>query len=135
MSTAQTTAERLADRYGRGPASGARRAVWVVVAVLVAAVVGWVAWSTVSNAMRSVDYDTLGFHDLDEHAVTVEFQVVANPGTAYACAIEAQDAEHGVVGWRVVEYGATDAHTRRFSETIPTVSEATTGLVTSCWIP
>ena len=56
-------------------------------------------------------------------------------GEAVTCALEAQDTEHGVVGWRVVEYPADPAHTRAFSETIPTIAEATTGFVSSCWIP
>ena len=76
-----------------------------------------------------------GFHLVDEHRVTVDFQVTLRQGEPVTCIIEAQDTEHGIVGWRVVEYPADPAHTRRFSETVPTTAEATTGLVPSCWIP
>ena len=67
--------------------------------------------------------------------MTVDFQVTLRQGEPVTCIIEAQDTEHGIVGWRVVEYPADPAHTRRFSETVPTTAEATTGLVPSCWIP
>jgi len=132
--TSADTARLLDDRYGRTP-SRARRAGWIVFGVVAALLVGYVAWTTVARAIDTVDYDTTGFHWHDERSITVDFQVTMRPGTPIACAIEAQDTEHGVVGWRVVEYPADAAHTRRFSELIPTTATATTGFVTSCWIP
>ena len=87
------------------------------------------------DGSTSVDFDTTGYSYIDTHTITVDFQVTLQPGAAVTCAVEAQDTEHGVVGWRVIEYPADAAHTRAFRETIPTVAEATTGLVTSCWIP
>ena len=123
----------LDDRYGRR--RGGRRGVWIVVGALALAIVGYFSWSTVSQSMDSVDVDNTAFHLVDAHSVTVEFQVTLRRGAAVTCAIEAQDTDHGVVGWRIVEYPADDAHSRRFTETIPTVAEATTGLATSCWIP
>ena len=62
------------------------------------------------------------------------FQVSAPVGRSIACALEAQDEEHGVVAWRVVEYPGSDLHVRAFHETLPTTSGATTGLVNSCWV-
>lgn len=123
----------LDDRYGRtrrGPRWG-----WIVFGTIVVAAVGYFGWTTVSQSMDAVDTDTTGFQLVDEHSVTVQFQVTLRQGEAVTCALEAQDAEHGIVGWRVVQYPPDPAHTRSFSETIPTVAEATTGLVTSCWIP
>lgn len=123
----------LDDRYGRR--RGGRRGVWIVVGALALAVIGYFSWSTVSQSMDSVDVDNTAFHSVDAHSVTIEFQVTLRRGAAVTCAIEAQDTDHGVVGWRIVEYPASDAHSRSFTETIPTVAEATTGLATSCWIP
>lgn len=125
---------KLADRYGRSR-PGARRARWVVIGLVAAALLGYVAWTTWSTAAGTVDYDTTGFTVHDEHRVSVTFQVTAEPGTAFACAVEARDEEHGVVGWRVIEYAAEPTRTRTFSEDVPTTAEATTGLATSCWIP
>lgn len=128
-----TTQDTLDDRYGRR-ASPARRwliALGVIVAVLV---VGAFAWMTVQGALNDVDSDTTAFEIVDEHSVLLGFQITSPPGSAVACAIEAQDEEHGVVGWRVVEYEASDLHARAFREMIPTTAEATTGFVNSCWV-
>lgn len=125
----------LDERYGRTRNPRARLIGWIVIGTLGAALAGWVAWSTVVRSIDSVDIDPLGFSEVDAHGITVDFQVTLRRGAATTCVIEALDTEHGVVGWRVVEYPASDDHTRRFSERVPTVAEATTGLATSCWIP
>jgi hypothetical protein len=124
----------LADRYGR--TSSPRRLLgWITLGVAAAAVLGYITWATIAQNIDSVDYDTVRYTTVDEHSVSVTFQVVTQHESPLACVIEAQDEDHGVVGWRVVEYAADPAHTRTFTETVPTTALATTGLVTSCWIP
>lgn len=128
-----TTQDMLDERYGRR-GSPARRwliAVGLVVALSVIALFGW--W-TVQGSLQAVDSDTTSFDVVDEHSVTLGFQITAPPGSAVACAIEAQDEDHGVVGWRVVEIPASDLHARAFREVIPTTALATTGFVNSCWV-
>lgn len=123
----------LDERYGR-----ARKGIrwrWVIGGVIALAFVGYLGWSIVAQSMNAVDVDTTAYEIEDAHSMRVTFQVTLRQGAAVTCALEAQDTEHGVVGWRVVEYPADQAHTRSFTETIPTVAEATTGLATSCWIP
>jgi hypothetical protein len=125
----------LAERYGRSGATRRRTLWWVAVgtvAVLATVVLGW---STVSRSMGSVDADTTGYSIDGEHAVTVRAQVNYTGSEAITCAFEAQDTEHGIVGWRVVEYAASEESSRTVVETVPTVAEATTGLIRSCWIP
>lgn len=128
-----TTQQMLDERYGRTRRPATR---WVaIVAIAVGALaVGAFAWLTVSSSINSVDVDTTGFQVVDERAVTLEFQVSAPAGAAIACTLEAQDEEHGVVGWKVVEIPASETHARAFRETIPTVAGATTGFVNSCWV-
>ncbi|WP_345803177.1 DUF4307 domain-containing protein [Microbacterium sp. AZCO] len=128
-----TTQQMLDERYGR-TRRGGRRGLIAVIVVAVVVVVAF-AWMTVAGALMSVDADTTGFQIVDEHSVVLEFQISAPAGSPVACAIEAQDVEHGVVGWKVVEIPASETHARAFRETIPTVAEATTGLVNSCWVP
>lgn len=131
--TLTRTQQELDDRYGRAGGSRGRRWAWIGVGAVAA--VGYLGWTTVAQTTDAVDIDVTGFHLVDEHRVTVDFQVTLRQGEPVTCIIEAQDTEHGIVGWRVVEYPADPAHTRRFSETVPTTAEATTGLVPSCWIP
>lgn len=127
-----TTQDVLDERYGRrrSPRSRWIRGVFIGLAI---AVVGAFAWMTVVNALDDIAAETTGF-SIDERAVTIDFQLTVPTGRDIACALEAQDEEHGVVGWRIIEIEASDQHTRAFRESIPTVAEATTGLVNSCWV-
>lgn len=125
---------KLAERYGRTRSTASRRWSWIVVGVIAVAATGLLAWSTVSNAVNSVDADTTGFALIDEHTVEVRVQVSVTPGTQVACSLEAQDAEHGIVGFTVIEVPASEDHSRIVTERIPTTAAATTGFVRSCWI-
>lgn len=128
-----TTQAMLDERYGRARRPGRRRAAWIAVIAVAALVVGWFGWYTLVNPANGVSGDASAFQ-LAERSVTVELQLTAPAGTSVACAIEALDEEYGVVGWKVVEYPASDRHLRAFSETVPTVARATTGLVNACWV-
>ena len=123
----------LDERYGRRGSTRRTRIAGGIVIAIVAAVVIWFSWATVANPDNGVNADGTAFH-LTERAATVEFQLTAPIGATVACAIEALDEEYGVVGFKVVEYEASDTHTRAFSETVPLVAEATTGLVNACWV-
>lgn len=125
----------LADRYGRRGRTPRAIAAWIVGGVAALALLGYVIWGTLAQSFASVDADTVGFTTPDAHSITITFQVTLPTATSFACALEAQDEDHGIVGWRIVEYAADPAHTRTFVETLPTTAPATTGLVRSCWIP
>jgi hypothetical protein len=126
-----TTAEQLDDRYGR---TRRRRGPWIVLIAIGVVLVGAFGWMTVTSQMNTVDSDDLGFELVDEHSVDVRFQVTGASGRDVVCVVEALDEEFGVVGWKVVEIPASDSHSQALSATVPTVSEATTGLVNSCWV-
>ncbi|WP_322411855.1 DUF4307 domain-containing protein [Microbacterium invictum] len=128
-----TTHQMLDERYGRTRSRAPR---WLVVSgvVVAAAVIVGAGWMTVAGALDDVDARTTGFQLVDDGSVRIDFQVTAPPGRSVACALEAQDADHGVVGWKVITLDETDGTARAFQESIPTVAEATTGLVNSCWV-
>lgn len=121
----------LDDRYGRTRSPGRR---WAIVAAigLAAVIVIAFGWMTVVAASEQVDARTTGFRVIDEHAVEIQFQITPPAGREVACFLEAQDKEHGIVGWRVLRIPPAPEHTRGFVETVPTLSEATTVLVNSC---
>jgi hypothetical protein len=130
-----TTQEMLDDRYGRRRRSRTSRIVtWIVSGVVAAAAVGVVVWLTFGNTASSVDADTTGFTVADARSVSLTFQVTAPVGSTIVCALEADDEEHGIVGWKIVQYPASTSHSHARTVTIPTVGEATTGLVNSCWL-
>jgi hypothetical protein len=128
------TQQMLDERYGRTHSKRRRIIGWTIVAALALGLIGWVGWGTISRSSVEVGVDATGYDVPDEHTVSVTFQITSPPGRPVACALEAQDEEHGIVGWRVVEFPAVDTHARAFTEEIRTVALATTGLVNSCWV-
>lgn len=129
-----TTQQMLDQRYGRRTSRRRRILGWTAVGVLAVAAVGALGWSTIARAITTVDAVDTGYEVTDEHSVSVTFQVTIPEGRDIACAVEAQDEEHGVVGWRVVTYADTGERVRAFTETVPTVATATTGFVNQCWV-
>ena len=125
----------LDERYGRTRSPRRRILLWSIVGVVAVGLTGALGWTTVANSLASVTAVDTGFTVVDAESVTISFQITAPVGQPVACAIEAQDEEHGTVGWRVVEYPASEEHSRAFSEEIPTLALATTGFVNSCWVP
>jgi hypothetical protein len=129
-----TTQQMLDERYGRTRSPHARMWAWivgVVVAVLVGALLVWMAWGSTSG---SVDATATGYDVADARTVTLDFQITAAAGSDVVCVLEADDEDHGIVGWKVVRLAASERHTNAYSEVIPTVALATTGLVNSCWV-
>lgn len=126
-----TTSAELDERYGR---TRTRRTPWIVAGIVALLVVGVFGWMIVAQSMNSVDADDLGFDLVDEHTVDVRFQVTGVQGKDVVCVVEALDEEFGVVGWKVVEIPAGDSHSQALSTSVPTVAEATTGLVNTCWV-
>jgi len=133
MTTPTTTQDMLDERYGR---TSTPRRRWTIGLIIAAGVViaGLFAWMTIANALDDVSADTTGFTVDDARSVTLSFQMTAPVGRTVACVLEAQDEDHGVVGWKVVQLPASQTHARAFRETIPTTAEATTGLVNACWV-
>jgi len=129
-----TTQDMLDERYGRRSAARSRRITLIVVIAIAALIVAGVSWYTLNDKSNSVDAEATGFRIPDARSVSVTFQVTAPPGSTLACVIEADDEQHGIVGWKVVQYPASFDHHRAFTETVPTVGPAVTGLVNSCWL-
>jgi hypothetical protein len=129
-----TTQAELDDRYGRTARPARRRLLWGALIAVAALGIGWLGWTSVSNSLEAVSVDGLGYEVRDEHTVEVSFQLTAPEGRSVACAVQALDKEFGVVGWKIVQYEGDGDHRMRQTETVPTVAEATTGLVESCWV-
>lgn len=130
-----TTQAQLDDRYGRTRSPRRRIVGWSVVAVLALGAIGYLGWTTVAGSLGSVTATDTGFTVENDRSVSTTFQITAPVGEPVACALEARDEEHGTVGWRVVQYPASEEHSRAFTEQIPTLALATTGFVNACWVP
>ena len=48
------------------------------------------------------------------------------------CALEVQNEQHAIVGWKVVDLPGSDTYTRVFEERIITSEPAVVGLISEC---
>ena len=133
-----STEPNLADRYGRsrddrGPI---RRNLGVIIVstVIIVALVSWVIFTDALGFGPQTSARDLGFEDLTETRVTVEFELTATPGHEVACAVQALNTSFAIVGWKVFVYPPSQQRIRDIKETITTSQPATTGLVYQCWL-
>ncbi|WP_242682012.1 DUF4307 domain-containing protein [Desertivibrio insolitus] len=126
----------LDARYGRTGASS-RRGLWVGVAVAsVALVLGllWLVFVAFSGDNTQLQSTDIGHEIVDENTVTVDWGVTAPANAEVSCALQALNADHGVVGWKIVELPASSDRVRQFSETLTTTEPAVNGLIYRCWL-
>jgi len=134
---AEQQTDTLAARYGRTRTRRTRdRLLLIGGAVAVAIVViAWVVWAGLDGQKPSVEATDTGHRLMNEQrAVEVSWTLSVPPDNETACIVEALDEAFTVVGWRVVEIPASDRHLRSFTETVRVAREATTGLISRCWL-
>ncbi len=129
-------ASDIDSRYGRTPARAkrARRLAIAAAAAFVVVFAAWVIWGGLDGVTESVDTQDTGHRVIDDHTVSINWQVTMAPGTSAACALQAQNEAHGIVGWRTVEIPASTLRTRAFSTEVITSEQAVTGLIYRCWL-
>ncbi|QPZ39548.1 DUF4307 domain-containing protein [Paramicrobacterium chengjingii] len=134
---ASAPSQRLDARYGNSRASRIRLRVllWSLGAFIVVVFGAWVLWAGLLAPAANVNAVDVAHTVVDEHTVDVTYQLTVAPGTAAMCAIQAQDNQHSIVGWKIVELPASDTRTRELTESVRTVDTAVTGLIYRCWLP
>ncbi len=132
-----TAQQRLDERYGRTARDDTRtKRILIISGALFTLVFGaWVVWGGLSGTNAELEVRELGYRDLTDTSITVAWEVSVAPGTEVSCAVQALNANFGIVGWRVLELGSSDQRTRVFTETLRTSEQAVTGLPYGCWLP
>lgn len=127
---------KLNQRYGRVVRTRRSRVLaWTgSMTGLAALLLVWVLWANPFGVGASIDNTVTSQVVVNDSLVRVGFQLTAQPGRAAACAVEAQDANFTVVGWKIVEFSPSQTLTRNSSVEIRTVRRAVSGLVASCWL-
>jgi hypothetical protein len=135
-SSAAAANAELDDRYGRTPARKQRdrRILWLGAAVFVVVLVAWVVWAGLDGTKPSIDARDIAHTIIDEHSVSVTFEVSVPAGTATSCAVEALNESFTVVGWKVIDLAPSEQYTRSFTEVLRTSELSNTGLIYRCWL-
>lgn len=131
-----TASAQLDARYGRSANRRKRDRIllWSGAAVFAIVLVAWVVWAGLDGSKPLIETEDIGYSVVDDHTVTVTFQVSVPVGTATSCAVEALNESFTVVGWKVIDLPPSDQYTRSFTEDLRTSELATTGLIYRCWL-
>jgi hypothetical protein len=128
------TTPELDARYGRTPERRFRRRIVAIAAAVSTAIVliAWVVWAGLLSPGATLESRDVGFEVLADDAVLVRFEVTVSPGSSVTCALEVQNAQHAIVGWKVIDVPASDTFTRQFEELVVTSEPADVGLISVC---
>jgi len=92
-------------------------------------------WTLKALRTKYAKVRELGYRDATDTSISVRWEVSTEPGTEVSCAIQALNGSFGIVGWRIIELGASERRTRVFEESLRTAEPAVTGLPYRCWLP
>ena len=131
------SASDLNARYGR--TTNRRRRNLIVAIVFGGAIVvvfgAWAIWVGLFQPTASIDFDSTGQSAVASNELKVTWQLSVDPGTDTACAVQALDANFGIVGWKIVSLPASSDRSRSLSTIVRTAQPAVEGNIYQCWIP
>lgn len=126
----------LDTRYGRTPKRRKRdrRTLWVLAGVLALVIGAWVVWTGLDGAASKIEARDTRHSIIDEHSVSVTFEVSMPPNSSSSCAVQALNEDFTVVGWKVIDVPPSRLYTRSFTEILRTTTQSNTGLIYRCWL-
>ncbi|WP_051973127.1 DUF4307 domain-containing protein [Cryobacterium sp. MLB-32] len=126
----------LESRYGRTPATRTRdrRLLWALGGIFAIVLTAWVVWTGLDGASEKVEARDTRHTIIDEHSVSVTFEVSMPVNSPASCAVQALNESFTVVGWKVIDLPPSDLYTRSFTEVVNTTELSNTGLIYKCWL-
>ena len=126
----------LAARYGRTPGKKRRdRVIYIVAGIAVAVVVSaWVVWAGLDQSGASLETQDVGNTIVGDKAVDVKFAISMPIGSTAECALQAQNSDHAITGWKLVKIPASKTHTTGYQERVLSAEPPVTGLIYRCWL-
>lgn len=124
-------AQTMTARYGR-PAVGRRRAGWVLVALVVAGMLGWLVWAALGRSQDSVGGLVESFDVRSPHGIAVTVRITRTSTDAVQCTITAIASDHSQVGLLTLRLPAGPAGTSTLTTLVKTEREATAADVAGC---
>jgi len=127
----------LSERYGHTPRAK-KTTKWLGITAGVGfaiVLVAWLWWAGLAQPTAQFETRDLGWERVDDRSVSVRFEVSVAPGTPMSCAVQALNAQYGIVGWVIVDLPESTQRTRVFNQVVRTSETAVTGLLYRCWVP
>lgn len=122
---------RTVERYG-APRPWARPLAIGVTVLLALAGAGWLLWAGLYHSQPDVSARLRAFSVLDDRTVSATIDVEREPGLATTCLLEAQAADHFVVGERQVNIPAGPQEALTLTYRIQTERPATNAVLDGC---
>jgi len=96
--------------------------------------VAWVVWTGLDGASETIEARDTRHTIIDEHSVSVTFEVSMPVNSAASCAVQALNESFTVVGWKVIDLPPSTLYTRSFTQVLRTTDLSNTGLIYECWL-
>jgi hypothetical protein len=130
------SASDLAARYGRTKKRSRRTLVLAIGfgAAIVIIFGAWAIWVGLFQPTADVEYQDVGNSAISSDQIMVRWQLSVDAGKATKCAVQALDANFGIVGWKIVSIPASGTRSRTFSSVVRTAQPAVSGLIYQCWL-
>jgi Domain of unknown function (DUF4307) len=123
--------ERPVERYG-APRPWSRPLAVTLTATLALVGLGWLLWAGLYHAQPAVSERLRTFQVVGPGAVSATIDIEREPGVAVECLLEAQAADHFVVGERQVRIAAGPQQTLTRTYRIETERPATNAVLDGC---
>ncbi|WP_161498871.1 DUF4307 domain-containing protein [Cryobacterium aureum] len=126
----------IQSRYGRTPTRRLRdrRILWALGGIFVVVLGAWVLWTGLDGASTQIEARDIGHTIIDEHTVSVTFEVSLPVNRTASCAVQALNESYSVVGWKIVDLPPSTLYNRSFTEILRTTDLSNTGLIYECWL-
>ncbi len=122
---------RPAERYGRRP-PWVRFVTIAVICALAAAGLAWVLWAAWFHSRTDVSARTEGYVVTDANTVRITIAIERAAGTPVRCTVQAQAADHAIVGVREIHIPAGDDTSLVRTVVVATERPASSGTLDSC---
>ena len=126
----------IQSRYGRTPSRTRRdrRILWGLGGIFVLVLGAWVLWTGLDGASTQIEARDIGHTIIDEHTVSVTFEVALPVNRTASCAVQALNESYSVVGWKIIDLPPSTLYNRSFTEILRTTDLSNTGLIYDCWL-
>ena len=126
----------IQSRYGRTPTRRVRdrRILWGLGGIFVLVLGAWVLWTGLDGASTQIEARNIGHTIIDEHTVSVTFEVALPANRTASCAVQALNESYSVVGWKIIDLPPSPRYNRSFTEILRTTDLSNTGLIYQCWL-